>query len=361
MGISIAEIANILGSGSNNLVTNCQHPNINKWAKYKPVKYNAEGDIRRNTDWWKAHDGMCGFLTPTIYNDVVDMRIIAAPDIHSHDGEWQRDMDFGNYPKCLGDFDGYDHNSQPIVHNVRIEEGASKSKIVSIDAFFGTSESYLTLDMFDLGYKLKDWYLGVGIWRGSSLSSAVFVEWFTSSKSISTNGGGAVTISFADEAKYPKGDYWIRPILSKNSRIQGATQPTSNQFMCLPAYGNAQSVYVNYASNVIPIVTAYRDTTNATTKRYVNVSIRLQNQGNTDFTFNNADAYVDYINDEGSSVATRTQVSWGGTTIAAGGYSSTQSTQGVSQLATKVKITLHINGAYYFEGTYNITNGLPRD
>ena len=68
-----SDLAGILGISGTSLADACRSSVINKWAKYKPVRYPnvdtlAGWDSNNNrwgsgAIWWKATDGLCGFST----------------------------------------------------------------------------------------------------------------------------------------------------------------------------------------------------------------------------------------------------------------------------------------------------------
>ena len=81
--VGIADIKSALGAGSGDLGTLCQNGNVNKWAKYKPIKLAIQSttdqfDKTNNTwkstaNWFRGTNGTCGFVpysTTTLANIV---------------------------------------------------------------------------------------------------------------------------------------------------------------------------------------------------------------------------------------------------------------------------------------------------
>ena len=74
--LSIMDVRNCTGNPSLDLGTLCSKGQyINKWSKYKPVRYNFT--TSRPSNWWKASDGNCGLDVrgyTTITQLVTDLR-----------------------------------------------------------------------------------------------------------------------------------------------------------------------------------------------------------------------------------------------------------------------------------------------
>ena len=100
-------------SGSVNLSALCTHANINRWAKYKPVKYASDAP-NRSGEWWKAYNNGCGFefnSGTTLFTDIIDM-INAWIGKSGYD--WESFWPYvpptgGTYPYRLLDFNNYKH------------------------------------------------------------------------------------------------------------------------------------------------------------------------------------------------------------------------------------------------------------
>lgn len=114
-GINTADVSAVLGAASNDIGTLCRHPNVNMWAKYKPVsyphtQYNGSANNVGNESW-KGDDNSnpygivkpktsvgAGFSTSLVTTALSYKK----PDTPS------------SYR--LGDFRGYDHNCKISLH-----------------------------------------------------------------------------------------------------------------------------------------------------------------------------------------------------------------------------------------------------
>jgi hypothetical protein len=90
--ITTTLVGNLIGSSSHSLSVLCTYGSINMWSRYKPTKGTT------GSNWWKGDDGFCGFSLPTL----------TAPDTYSPTN-WTYLQPIVNYR--LGDFRGYEHNS----------------------------------------------------------------------------------------------------------------------------------------------------------------------------------------------------------------------------------------------------------
>lgn len=124
---NISEIKNLIGSGSSNLGQLCQHPQIAKWAKYKPValQKNAKDDtINQNGFGWAGNPqtGTNCLGNPWWIGGIVPVYTIPTlqklTDIGSNgeknkSGMWTYNIPSGglNAPFRMSDFIGYTHTA----------------------------------------------------------------------------------------------------------------------------------------------------------------------------------------------------------------------------------------------------------
>lgn len=110
--VSISDISQVLGTTQD--LT--RSPNINRWAKFKPVRatFNLGS---RPSDWWKADDGWCGL-------SIANAKISSNNDVPNIASKYTADKNNGwDYlPPRKGtdasralDFAGYNHNVDPFV------------------------------------------------------------------------------------------------------------------------------------------------------------------------------------------------------------------------------------------------------
>ena len=129
-GVSLIDVARCLRdyrkdkNGNYNLSLLCTSPNINPWAKFKPVRRAFIDEEDRMSDWWKAADGMCGFdLTNAKISDTTDVSDIASHYTEGGDNGWDYAAPRGgdSEPFRLADFVGntknvgYNHLVEPFV------------------------------------------------------------------------------------------------------------------------------------------------------------------------------------------------------------------------------------------------------
>ncbi|WP_010662534.1 hypothetical protein [Marinilabilia salmonicolor] len=116
----VAEIMNALGTSSSNIQTLCQHPNINKWARYKPV--NAP-NYRMDVPFNELDNGMkyANYgLIPKELPNIVKASITGIGGATVDDPllieEWGHQVNLA--PHRLGDFRGYNKDAVPFIKNV---------------------------------------------------------------------------------------------------------------------------------------------------------------------------------------------------------------------------------------------------
>ena len=119
--VSVHDVAKVIHRGSLDVGVLCTAKDyINKWAKYKPVRYNAldtTGQLNSDTaktwndnvtkPWWRDNDGMCG-LTVNIYKT-------GATLVSGWNNNWLYNTPRGssvtpNEPYRLIDFNRYEHD-----------------------------------------------------------------------------------------------------------------------------------------------------------------------------------------------------------------------------------------------------------
>ena len=99
-----------------NLSVICSSQKINRWAKYKPVRYNFTGN--RPADWWRAADGKCGLSIPTYQLSNLSGMMTAMQE--GITWEYLPPTGGTESPYRLDDFDGYNPSavfalSEPII------------------------------------------------------------------------------------------------------------------------------------------------------------------------------------------------------------------------------------------------------
>lgn len=118
--ISTGLVAQTIGAGSNDVGTLCNHPNINKWSKFKPIIYGSSvqstnGILPYKSGLMVKHDtkskighSLYYYIQVTLDNilllesnlDANGNPVLTADDL------------YGDLEYRLGDFRGYDHNAK---------------------------------------------------------------------------------------------------------------------------------------------------------------------------------------------------------------------------------------------------------
>ncbi|WP_297643631.1 hypothetical protein [uncultured Bacteroides sp.] len=179
--INPQEVYNLLGVGKYNGEYNINylcsnnHGKINKWAKYKPVKYPG---LAPSANYWKAADGFCGFKVPR-----VDGTNIGALETAT----WEYSAPTGDdEPFRLLDFEGYDHNARPQyvpqIQKYITKKAGSQVGVLITENF--TSGSLLLKEV--MARELTDVY--VGLMLTNTTNGVTYTYYYSTSQPISAGG-----------------------------------------------------------------------------------------------------------------------------------------------------------------------------
>lgn len=158
---------------------------INKWSKHKPVKYRAdfplyddEYDKLYNDKlyWWKAYNGLCGFVWSSVEFNTLDDLIYA----YNNDRTFVYELPTGGsqYPYRLGDFREYYPDAKSPVYSFKITGGQMIQN--AWDTYYEftvlgnqdvNSQYNLTLQDIspdDTDFTLSTWFFGVIISDGKT-------------------------------------------------------------------------------------------------------------------------------------------------------------------------------------------------
>ena len=168
--VSMSDVQSAIGSSSTDLATLCRHSNINKFARFKPVKFTSIPAITDANRKSVAH----GIIIP----DVVTSSSItgsAIMDAASNDWDYEPPTGGSSYPYRLTDFAnaenpssyGYYHNAVPPIQVNYPRDGwtfsrgsTQKSLVISID--LDPDDSAINLQANDFtasGLDLNQWKL----------------------------------------------------------------------------------------------------------------------------------------------------------------------------------------------------------
>ena len=204
-GVSIADIQQTLGTGAYNTIGGLiTYGNINKWAKYKPVRLtilNTDGQLEEDTtnhrmvwkssaDWWRGSDDLCGFSIPTFDS---------AADLDGETGVWQylrpRGLNGGGQGVHewfrFKDFNQYDHNCV-IPFSLRLPESALTTSATMVQIMLTQNLASGNLSLDEIG-DFGDCYFGVAMFKDNN--SPYFK---TASKKLSVGDVDATKINIED-------------------------------------------------------------------------------------------------------------------------------------------------------------------
>lgn len=193
--LHVMHVRNVLSYPSTDVGTLCGGvqdcaERINKWAKYKPVRYNFSDN--RPSDWWKAADGNCGLNIP-IYTTIEAL----ITDVKNNVTMWDYMPPRGSAsePYRIGDYRGYNHDAvNPVIITTlpRIVYKDTMSTIGMAMDMAAIDSSMNNLSLTDIGrnYPLREYYPGVVTVR-SDVNAGYFI---TDSMTLAEGGGGGTDI-----------------------------------------------------------------------------------------------------------------------------------------------------------------------
>jgi hypothetical protein len=187
--ISIADVKQALGVGSNDLATLCTSTKINMWARYKPVRLDAVAcqdfdDTKPDfiLKWWGGQTGNCGIRIPPINLDMLG----------NHPPVYEIPQGGSSSPFRLGDFMNYKTDAKGI--SVRI----------SGDIYYNTgSQNVVLLTPIDDGYTitLNDIFQSeTDLYFGVQLVSASEVKKIITNNNTIANGGTYIDIDIVNNS-----------------------------------------------------------------------------------------------------------------------------------------------------------------
>lgn len=241
------DIRQVLGIGSNDLDAWCKSANINKWAKYKPVRLNSvtttsQFDKTNNVwksdaNWWKS-DGMCGFST----------EVSSEFGTPTSSGSWSYKLINGQlgwtYNKPGGsatspysyyritDFVGYNHGAvQPFGGVATTTVYVNNQNQAQIDwEVLTVGNDNLKLSDFAVQlsgttYQFSDMYLGIILWSGSTY------HMYTSSTKFSD--GNSLSITLSNISSGMLGTWNMLPFFTKNQTNASGTFDANGVFVSM--------------------------------------------------------------------------------------------------------------------------------
>lgn len=258
--VSIEDIQQALEEGSKDLYTLCRSNNINKWAKFKPVRRTKGPNLGQeplidtvsqwdknakrwssSSTWWQADNGLCGLIIPNSFTSILDLvQAYLGSTASTSKWEWgyaglpnTEAVSNRVYASRQMDFYGYGANARPPMHDFRSEREVYFSK--------GTlKDSSVTISA---GYNLQSFL------NGASLSLKDFATW------TSENCYFGVVLVKEPELKSQLGDTYHGCIttsypINHNSFSPSVTIPISNSGITPGSEGKSQKYYaIGFISN----------------------------------------------------------------------------------------------------------------
>lgn len=240
--VSIYDLQVCFGRSDTDLGTLIANANINKWAKYKPVRsstidtVSGQWDATNNkwlstASWWKSPGGMCGMATETATefgNSLSTQGTFMYKLINGQLGwNYNRPAGGSSSPYRLQDLAGYNKNAIPPYgeigsKKIYIQAGGSAQidwEIIEVD------DNNLKLSDFSFnGHPLTDFYLGLILWNSS--------QWhlFTSSSKFIAGESLSIVI---DNASSLEGTWNCMPFFTLNRTNSGGTFDSNGLFVSM--------------------------------------------------------------------------------------------------------------------------------
>lgn len=163
------------GSADNAWLTFFQANDVNKWSKWKPVKYAAAFTTgSEDPPFWKAHDGLCGFTSGSILFSDEDSMITACDNGTTF--VYDPPTGGSTYPYRGGDWRNYNSSAKAPFWDVYatgsfIQGDTSSSidiELVDNSSDIDSSTNLVLGDILPGGTNVANWYFGVLIVQGSN-------------------------------------------------------------------------------------------------------------------------------------------------------------------------------------------------
>jgi len=224
-GITTTIVKNYIGGSNNNIGQLCLHPNVNKWAKYKPVRYNSV-NINRSTDnWWKAMDGNCGLNIP-VYPNIAAM--FTALRNNTVMWDYLKPSGGATQPFRIADFGGYEHTAQPpfVPQALNSTYYATLNIMPTALDLRGNTQYELNISDFGEAYNLGNMYFGVAICKQNTSG----YKYMTVNTKMNTGGGSNINVPINNE----NGIYEVVYFLAENPKLSFFDADISNAFVPVP-------------------------------------------------------------------------------------------------------------------------------
>lgn len=296
-GITTTLVANTIGVGSNDTGTLCSSSNINKWSKFKPVKYNGTGNF------WKAADGNCG-LSITSSNSIAGITNLVNTGT-----TWIYNKPTGGAtsPYRLGDFRGYNHSAEsPIAVDVPLESYISAGS-TQVSMFLNEDDYTVKLSDID---SIKNTYFGAYLVGTNGTTGARMIT----ATSPLISGVTYLDIPIND---LNTGNYYIYPLLSDTVNTSTLSIPGGIIYYPLDGVTKSNITIKSTSSNITVMITCGWYNDDHTTNEII-YSVEITNNSASSTILTNCYTSVKFFEHDitDNMVMGETQTSRGNITVA---------------------------------------------
>lgn len=255
--INTTIVKQTIGVSSNNVGTLCLSSNINKWSKYKPVRYANVAPIRGvGSDWWMAADGNCGLNIPNYPNMAAMFTALRAGTIM---WDYLKPGGGATQPYRLADFAGYEHTANPPLVPMQLNNTYYATLGTMGTALDQRVQSIYELTVNDIGktYNLGAMYFGVAICKQGTTG----YKYMTENVTMGNGGGGGLSIPINGEM----GTYDVVYFLAATPKASFSDPDKVNTFIPIPnamqVVNISNSPITVYVSGSFALMTAYYEIT----------------------------------------------------------------------------------------------------
>lgn len=240
--ITTTMVGNEMGVSTRGVSALCTHTNVNKWAKYKPVRLNTSTPDR-NSEWWKGDIRNCGF-NPVITGTYLDMVSLYNNSRDGLNGWTYSTLTTGDYCR-LADFRGYNHQAVPPISNFTVDrktvtEDGNQTLSFLITMSGGTNNLALG-DISDYG----NYYFGILLY-GTNNKKAIATSAYRLSTDSPPGAGQECSIGLHS---LPLGTFEAYPFISMRPIVQN-DQELVNQFSTIPG---VSPITITKAASIITL------------------------------------------------------------------------------------------------------------
>lgn len=224
--ITTTLVSQAIGLASNSVNVLCNNYNINKWSKFKPVRYDNVAPNRGvGADWWRAYDGNCGLSIPS-YPNIAAM--FTALRGGANNWDYLPPTGVSGQPLRLADFRGYSHTALPPLAPLSLNDVyyANNGILGCTLAIRSSDEFALTLEDIGDNWNLAEMYFGVAICKqGTSL-----YKYMTEDSTIVSSSSGGIDVPISEEL----GTYDVIYFLTELPKTSFSSPDVSNTFIPIP-------------------------------------------------------------------------------------------------------------------------------